>query len=71
MRRRRRKVTGKSALAVALSIAVAFGVNMAAEMLVLSSERRFFVSLGKSLKATIIPALIATYALIIADALSE
>ena len=71
MRRRRRKVTGKSALSVVLSIALAFGVNMAAEMLILSSERRVFVSLGKSLKATIIPALIAAYALIIANALSE
>ena len=57
-------------LPIALPIVIAFVVNMAAELLLLYSERRIFVALGKSIKATIIPALIATYALIIASAIT-
>ena len=44
---------------------------MVAELYLLPSEKRHLAALGKSLKAIIIPALIAAYALIIADALSE
>ena len=62
---------GNSAFAVVLSLALAFVVNMVAELYLLPSEKRHLAALGKSLKAIIIPALIATYALIIADALSE
>lgn len=62
---------GKSAFAVVLSLSLAFAVNMAAELYLLPSEKRHFAALGKSLKAIIIPALIAAYALIITDALSE
>ena len=55
---------------VAIPIVAAFAINMFAEWLLLSSERRFYVALGKSLKAIIIPALIATYALIIASVIA-
>ena len=55
---------------VAIPIVAAFAINMFAEWLLLSSERRFYVALGKSLKAIIIPALIATYALIIAGVIA-
>ena len=55
---------------VAMPIVAAFAINMFAEWLLLSSERRFYVALGKSLKAIIIPALIATYALIIASVIA-
>ena len=50
-----------------LPIAFAFVVNIAAELLLAYSENRFFVALSKSIKAIIIPALIAIYALVIAD----
>ena len=40
---------------VAMPIVAAFAINMFAEWLLLSSERRFYVALGKSLKAIIIP----------------
>jgi len=40
---------------------------MVAEWILLSSEKRFYIALGKSFKAIIIPALIALHALIIAN----
>ncbi len=51
---------------IVVPLAIAFAVNMVAEWILLSSEKRFYVALGKSFKA-IIPALIALYALIIAN----
>lgn len=51
---------------IAVPLAIAFVVNMVAEWMLLSSEKRFYVALGKSFKAIIVPALIALYALIIA-----
>ena len=62
---------GKSAFAVVLSLALAFVVNMVAELYLLTSEKRHFVALGKSLKAIIIPALIAAYALVIAETIAD
>lgn len=62
---------GKSAFAVVLSLALAFVVNMVAELYLLPSEKRHFVALGKSLKAIIIPALIAAYALVIAETIAD
>ena len=50
-----------------LPITFAFVVNIAAELLLAYSENRFFAALAKSIKAIIIPALIAIYALVIAD----
>ena len=52
---------------LALSIIGAFVMNMIAELMLLPSEKRFLVALGKSFKAIIIPFLIALYALIIAE----
>ena len=52
---------------VIVPIVAAFAVNMFAEWLLLYSERRSIVALAKSAKATIVPALIALYALIIAN----
>ena len=52
-----------------LSIIVAFVMNMVAELMLLTSEKRFLVALGKSFKAIIMPFLIALYALIIAEML--
>ena len=45
----------------------AFVINAVAEWVLMSSDRRIFVTLAKSAKATIVPALIALYALIIAN----
>ena len=52
---------------IVVPLAIAFAVNMVAEWMLLSSEKRLYVALGKSFKAIIIPALIALYALIIAN----
>lgn len=52
---------------VIVPIAAAFAVNMFAEWLLLYSEKRPIIALAKSAKATIVPALIALYALIIAN----
>ena len=49
-----------------LPIAFAFVVNIAAELLLSYSENRFLAAFAKSIKAIIIPALIAIYALVIA-----
>ena len=49
---------------------VAFVINAVAEWVLLSRDRRIFIALAKSAKATIIPALIALYALIIANAIA-
>ena len=46
---------------------VAFVINAVAEWVLMSSDRRIFITLAKSAKATIVPALIALYALIIAN----
>ena len=56
---------------VALPVMVAFAVNMFAEFLLLASEHRLLIAFAKSLKAIVIPSLIATYALIIADVISR
>ena len=56
---------------LALSIIGAFVMNMVAELVLLTSEKRFLVAFGKSFKAIIIPFLIALYALIVADVLSS
>ena len=52
---------------VALPTIIAFATNMFAEWLLLASQRRLHIAFAKSLKAIIIPALIALYALIIAN----
>ena len=53
-----------------LPIVFAFAANMAAELLLAYIENRFLVAFAKSIKAIIIPALIATYALVIANIIS-
>lgn len=55
---------------VALPIIIAFATNMFAEWLLLASERRLHIAFAKPLKAIIIPALIALYALIIANVIA-
>lgn len=48
-------------------LAVAFAINFAAELILLYSDKRFWIAAAKSAKTVIIPALIAAYALIIAN----
>ena len=55
---------------VAIPLALAFVVNTLAELTLLFRENRLEVALAKSVKATIIPALIAAYALIIAGTIT-
>lgn len=55
---------------VAVTLIPAFIVNLFAEWALLSRESSLELALAKSVKAIIIPALIAAYALIIATALS-
>ena len=55
---------------VAIPLALAFGMNTLAEWALLTLENRLALALAKSVKAIIIPALIAAYALIIANALT-
>lgn len=50
-----------------LPLIFAFAANMGAELLLSHSENRLLAAFAKSTKAIIIPALIATYALIIAN----
>ena len=54
-------------IAVWLPLVVAFAANMAAEIMLSYSENRFLAAFAKSIKAIAIPALIAAYALIIAN----
>lgn len=48
-------------------LAMAFAVNFAAELILLYNDKRPLIAAAKSAKAVIIPVLIATYALIIAN----
>ena len=56
---------------IALPLVVAFAINMFAEFLLLSTEHRLLIAFAKSLKAIVIPSLIAAYALIIADVIAS
>ena len=55
---------------VAIPLALAFVVNTLAELTLLFRENRLELALAKSAKSIIIPALIAAYALLIANAIS-
>ena len=52
---------------IIVPILTAFVINALAEWALLTSENRILITLSKSAKATIVPALIALYALIIAN----
>ena len=56
---------------VAIPLVLAFLVNTLAELTLLFRENRLELALAKSVKAIIIPALIAAYALLIANAVSN
>ncbi len=55
-----------SALAIG-PLVIGFAASVLAELALLSSDKRLVIAVAKSAKAIIIPALIATYALIIAN----
>ena len=57
-------------LEIAAPLAVAFIANAFAEWMLLTIENRIAIALAKSVKAIIIPSLIALYALIIANAIA-
>ena len=61
--------TSLSPVGALAPIIFAFVLNMFAEWLLMASDRRFATAFAKSLKAIIVPALIALYALIIAGAI--
>lgn len=48
-------------------LAIAFAGSVLAEWLLLSNDKRLVIAIAKSAKAIVIPALIATYVLIIAN----
>ena len=48
-------------------LAIAFAGSVLAEWLLLSNDKRLVIAIAKSAKTVIIPALIAAYALIIAN----
>ena len=56
---------------VAIPLVLAFLVNTLAELTLLFRENRLELALAKSVKAIIIPALIAAYALLIANEVSN
>ena len=56
--------------AAATPIALAFVMNTFAEWALLTRDNQFILAVAKSVKAIIIPALIATYALIIASVIA-
>lgn len=56
---------------VAIPLVLAFLVNTLAELTLLFRENRLELALAKSVEAIIIPALIAAYALLIANAVSN
>ena len=58
------------AATAAVPIALAFVLNTFAEWALLKRENQFVLAIAKSVKAIIIPALIATYALIIASVIA-
>ena len=62
--------TSLSPVGALAPIIFAFILNMFAEWLLMASDRRFAVAFAKSLKAIIVPALIALYALIIAGVIA-
>lgn len=52
---------------VVAPLAAAFAISLLAELVLLFNDQRIWIAVAKSAKAIIIPALIATYALIIAS----
>ena len=54
---------------LAMSLFGAFVISMVAELMLLPSDKRFLVAVGKSAKGIIIPSLIALYALVITEIL--
>lgn len=54
---------------LAMSLVGAFVISMIAELMLLPSEKRSLVAVGKSAKGIIIPSLIALYALVITEIL--
>ena len=52
------------------AIGFAFAINTLAELILLNTDKKVWVALAKSLKAIIIPALIAAYAIIAASIIS-
>ena len=63
-------VSGLSWGLVGAAIGAAFGVSILAELILLNTDKKGWVALAKSLKAIIIPALIAAYAIIAASIIS-
>ena len=55
---------------VGVAIGFAFVVNIFSELILLNTDKKGWVALAKSLKAIIIPALIAAYAIIAASIIS-
>ena len=55
---------------VGLAVGVAFAVSISAELILLSTDKKGWVALARALKAIIIPALIAIYAIVAASIIS-